>query len=377
MKVAIISFFLLLLGSNQPDELGCMYFNSPFRPDKAKRISKVLINFKDSIPNDSLTIFFSDNNYPEAFSRDIHTAVCIDTLCRLVNITLYWEITGKYLGYSLPSGEELTKREHVPFLDSDYLRLNEILSDSASQLGYYTQDEIHPPKQKNAKTDGITGATIPDLTSSIVPEAAYTSYTLWHLAYGTTRDSIAVYTKRHLLSNGLLINIMQNKNAYGQIKALQWALDSNYPLNQFYESASGVLHGGNYYASRQAINFLKKCSMDNERLQTEVIPLLDSEDFRIKNIAIEFLRTADKISQPAARQIMARIKSDNYYLVNVLLTLLEKRAQPDETDQLNLCKLLDSKNPNIANRVYYFLLNLPDKSPGAEKQLNRYRKKAL
>jgi hypothetical protein len=365
------------LGNNQPDEMGCMYFNSPFRPDKAKRISKVLINFKDSIPNDSLTLFFSDNNYPEAFSRDIHTAVCIDTLCRLVNITLYWEITGKYLGYSLPSGEELTKREHIPFLDSDYLRLNEILSDSSSQLGYYTMAEIHPPKQKNDKTDGITGATIPDLSSWIVPEAAYTSYTLWHLAYGITRDSIVAYTKRHLLSNSLLISIMQKKNPYSQIKALQWAGESDLPLNQFSEPASGILHGGNYYASRQAMNFLKKCRLDNEHLQTEVIPLLDSEDFRIKNIAIEYLRTADQISQPVARQIMTRINSDNYYLVNVLLTLLEKRAKPDEADQLNLCKLLDSKNPNIANRVYYFLLNLPDKSPGVEKQLNRYRKKVL
>ena len=38
------------------------------------------------------------------------------------------------------------------FLDSDYLRLNEILSDSTSQLGYYTPAEIHPPKQKNDKT---------------------------------------------------------------------------------------------------------------------------------------------------------------------------------------------------------------------------------
>jgi hypothetical protein len=72
---------------------------------------------------------------------------------------------------------------------------------------------------------------------------------------------------------------------------------------------------------------------------------------------------------------MNHINSNNYYLVNVILSLLEKRYNPDYEDQLKLCILLESKNENVANRVYYFLLNLPDQSPDLAKQLNRYRKK--
>jgi len=376
MSKGLVTFFaVLLMGSVQPDIKGRIFIDSPFRPDTAAKTSKVLINFNDSIPDDTLTIYFSATSIPEAFSRNIYTAVCIDSLCRPVDITLYWEVTGKYIGYSLPPHEELTKREHVPFLERDYKRLNEILSDSTSQLGFYSPEEIHPSKEAVKKTDGITGATLPDLSPWIVPEAAYTSYTIWHLTYGATRDSIMNYTKKHLLSNQLLTNILQEKDPYNQIIALRWISESDLNRNQFIEPAITILQGGNYQSSRQALKFLKLSGIDKERLQMESIKLLESEEFRIKNLAIEYIRESEKLTRPVAQEIMNHINTDNYYLVNVILSLLEKRTYPDYADQLKLCTLLDSKNENIANRVYYFLLNLPVQSPDLAKQLNRHRKK--
>ena len=376
MTKSFIAFFaLLLLGSSRPDEMGRMFTNSTFRPDKAAKISKVLINFIDSIPDDTLSIYFSATNQPEAFSRNIYTAVCIDSLCRPVDITLYWEVTGKYIGYSLPPREELTKREHVPFSESEYTRLSEILADSSSQLGFYSPEEIHPAKQAIKKTDGITGATLPDLSPWIVPEAAYTSYTIWHLTYGDTCDSIMAYTKKHLLSDQLITSILQNNDPYNQIKALQWISESNLNCSQFIEPALAILHNGNYQSARQALKFLKLSGIDKERLQMEAIKLLDSEDFRIKNLAIEYIRESEILIQPVAQALMTHLESENYYLVNVILTLLEKRYTPDYDDQLKLSSLLDSKNGNAADRVYYFLLNLPNQSPDLAKQLNRYRRK--
>jgi len=376
MSKGILTFFaVLLMGSVQPDKKGQIFINSPFCPDTAAKTSKVMINFNDSIPDDMLTIYFSGTSQPEAFSRNIYTAVCIDSLCRPVDITLYWEMTGKYIGYSLPPGEELTKREHVPFSESDYKRLSEILSDSTSQLGFYSPEEIHPAKQAVKKSDGITGATLPDLSPWIVPEAAYTSYTIWHLTYGATRDSIVNYTKKHLLSNQLLTNILQNKDPYNQIMALRWISESNMNSNQFIEPALTVLQSGNYQSSRQALKFLKLSGIDNERLQLEIIKLLESEEFRFKNLAIEYIRESEKLTTPVAQALMNHINTDNFYLVNVILSLLEKRYNPDYEDQLKLCTLLDSKNENVGNRVYYFLLNLPVQSPDLAKQLNRYRKK--
>ena len=216
-----------------------MVFNTTFRPDKIEKVSRILINFNDTIPNDSLTIYYTGINEPVAFSRDIHTAVCMDSLCRLVDITLFWEITGRYLGFKLPPGTELTKKKHLPFTEMDYNRLNEILSDSASQLGFYTPAEIHPAQPVKVKTDGISGATIPDLGPWIVPEAAYTSYTLWHLTYGSTPDSIVSYTKKHFISNSLLFKLLESKDAFSQLKGLQWT-DKN-PCRSARDS--GCRHG--------------------------------------------------------------------------------------------------------------------------------------
>jgi len=145
-------------------------------------------------------------------------------------------------------------------------------------------------------------------------------------------------------------------------------------VNQFIEPALTILQSGNYQSSRQALKFLKLSGIDKERLQTESVKLLESEEFRIKNLAIEYIRESEKLTRPVAQELMNHINSNNYYLVNVTLSLLEKRYNPDYEDQLKLCKLLDSKNENVANRVYYFLLNLPVQSPDLVKQLNRYRR---
>jgi hypothetical protein len=350
-----------------------MVFNTTFRPDKIEKISKVLINFNDTIPNDSLTIYYSGINEPVAFSRDIHTAVCMDSLCRLVDITLFWEITGRYLGFKLPPGTELTKKKHLPFTEMDYNRLNEILSDSASQLGFYTPAEIHPAQPVKVKTDGISGATIPDLGPWIVPEAAYTSYTLWHLAYGSTPDSIVSYTKKHFISNSLLFKLLESKDAFSQLKGLQWIDQSNESCSQFIEPALKILHNGKFNSSGLALKFLKKCNLDEEKMQKEVIQLLDNEDFRIKNSAIEYFRSSEKLFQSVAKEMIKKTGSENYYLVNVILSLIEKKYQPDFEDQVQLSALLNSHSGSVANRVYIFLLNLPSKSPGLAKQLSRFK----
>ncbi len=376
ISVLIICLFLMS-GNTSFDDGKHLFVNPLFQPGKCLIKKKVLINFNDSIPDDTLTIYFSEPDLPSAFSRDIHTAVCLDTLCRVVDITLYWEITGKYLGFSLPSGTQLTKKEHTPFSEKDYSRLNEILSDSSSQLRTFTPEDIHPVKKSVNHTDGITGATLPDLASWIVPEAAYSSYTLWHITYGETRDTILTYTYNQLVSDQLLIKLLNEDDPYDQVKALQWSSSVKLKSSQYNDLVIRILHGKNYKSSGQALQFLKRNGMDLERLQKEVIPLLDSEDFRIKYVAIEYFRECQLLRPTVAREMMSRLYSDNYYLVNVILTLFEKRFQPDWDDQRNLSKLLANKNINIANRVYHFLLNLPDHSPALIKQLNRYRRKAL
>ena len=310
-------------------------------------------------------------NLPVAFSRKIHSTVCGDTVCRLVNLTIYWEVTGKFIGYSIPRNAELTKKDHVPFLESDYNRLSRILADSSSLLKFYTLDELGPYPKSVERIDGITGATIPDLSSWIVPNAAYTSCTLWHIAYGATRDSIQAYTRSHLLSKQMLNHLLQNSDSYNQNKAFQWIIGSKFDRIQFIDQALIVLHKGNFQAFGLALNFLKN-GIEKDRLQLQLVHLLGHEDFRIKNMAMEYLRESQKFSRPVAQELMTFLLSDNYYLVNGILSLMEKRYDPDLKDLLKISSLLRSKNTNIANRVYYFLLSKNARYQIITKKLEEY-----
>ena len=368
----IIVFVISIFGYKLPDSKSRHLFNHPFDPDKSFITKKILIDFRDTIPDDTLTIYYSAPNHPNAVSRNIHTAVCIDTLCRLVDITIFWEITGKYLGFTLPTGEELTKKKHTPFTEGDYIRLNEILGDSLSQLGLYSAQDIHPPKQTNVKTDGISGATIPDLTPWIVPEAAYTSHTLWHLTYGASRDSILAYTFNHFLSNRFLTELLNSGDAYSQVKALQWIGKDSLTGKQFIIPVISILHNGNFAACRQALKFLQMNMDNNKLLQYEVVQLFDNEDFRIKNTAIEYFRTVSGLDPSVAKEMIRRAHSDNFYIVNVLLSIIEKKYEPDFEDQRALSVLLESKNGSLANRVFVYLSKLSKRSPEVVKKLKQY-----
>ena len=41
--------------------------------------------------------------------------VCLDDVCKLVEVTLYWDEIGYYKRLEYPKGKPLTKLEHEPF----------------------------------------------------------------------------------------------------------------------------------------------------------------------------------------------------------------------------------------------------------------------
>src|SRR3546814_5039171 len=66
----------------------------------------------------------SDLGFPVAYYRKINTDVCFDGKCRMLKVSLYWNVTGRFLGIELPPGEFLSKSDHEPFTLSEYYRMN-------------------------------------------------------------------------------------------------------------------------------------------------------------------------------------------------------------------------------------------------------------
>src|SRR3546814_13230678 len=91
------------------------------RPTLDLPVSEVrtsLVTVEDSIPNDTLFQLLSSEGFPVAYYRKINTDVCFDGKCRMLKVSLYWKITGRYLGLELPPGEFLRDRKRTRLTSS-------------------------------------------------------------------------------------------------------------------------------------------------------------------------------------------------------------------------------------------------------------------
>ncbi|WP_353718925.1 hypothetical protein [Dyadobacter sp. 676] len=155
----------------------------------------------DSIASDTIFQVWSKEGYPLHYYKKIRTSVCFDNKCRLLKCTLYWNVTGRYLGFELEKGEYLSKARHKPFKRKEYARLHEILSDPFSRLSGLSYGELAPrPGIANAKNgvDAVTSATAASILDEVVAGAAYTTYKMWHVVNGPTQDEVRNLTVESL-----------------------------------------------------------------------------------------------------------------------------------------------------------------------------------
>lgn len=129
---------------------------------------------------------------PYAYSSHILTPVCDDSLCALMNIKVYWNLLGNYIGYDTIAGDPLTKNDHLPFLTEDYQKLHQLLSDDNSIIKRKEKHELFDSEQKRVSevVDAVTGATAKEISEAVVDGALYSCYTLYHIVYGPLSKSI-------------------------------------------------------------------------------------------------------------------------------------------------------------------------------------------
>ncbi|MFT5823066.1 MAG: hypothetical protein ACI8ZM_004325 [Crocinitomix sp.] len=177
----------------------------------------------DSLDNEVYYLTTKDRK-PIAYFSPVFTPVCIDGTCYPIKINLFWDLAGNYLKYSLDAREILTKVEHLPFTEFDYGLLHRVIANHKSALANYTIYELVDTmsiSEKEAKVDGVTGATRPELQGAFVPDALYTSYTLWHLAR-KPQLQIEAYTINRIFHSQLFYHVLTTPQLGGQELALHY-----------------------------------------------------------------------------------------------------------------------------------------------------------
>ena len=273
----------------------------------------------------------------------------------------------------MPKQQELTKKKHIAFSETDYGLLHRILADSLSLLAHYKLADILPKNTANLSVDAVSGATIPDLNHYIVPEAAYTSHTLWHLVYGASRDSLNK-VMRNIISAPLLDSLLKINNAYDRLWAINNAEIIGLPTETYVPYALQMLQDGDYNTVKGALVFLDNNLPFNETYQAALLNLLLRNSFDTKRLAIERIQKIDTFNVLNAQKIIKCLPDESPFVVKALLSVLEKKYDPSADDIRNISNLLGSSNKQVALYTYIYLLVLQKDHPWLKKRLLQFQK---
>ena len=311
--------------------------------------------YKDTMSDDSLYLLKTKEHIPIHYFRNINTEVCFDNQCRLLDITVFWNITGRYLGFELPYGEFLSKYDHEPFVIREYERLNELLADPTLPFGDITFKKlIELPETGKEQIDGISGATTEDLSEMVVKGAAYTTYTLWNIVYGPTSGLVAHLTEDQLSSE--LIEMILKSPA---INDRFWALDrisQNTVLNtKLIATLLDMISEDNFSLTYNTINALTPAHLVSEYLQLGLFSKYDKVSHSIQQMIIDKFMVAPHLHPKIVATSREFLDQLNGKQLGDLLLLYSKHAVNDLETCKTVSKILQNDNRFIALQAYKFL----------------------
>ncbi len=184
---------------------------------------KFNVKINDSTETTIIQAINPETKLPVYYYSKLYVPACNTGECKIIDITMYWDIYGNYFKYTVPKASPLTKANHVEFKKSDYYKLHIILTDTTSSLKTLKFNELTEKQAgKRFKTDGKTGASIKFIGELHIKGAVKTSHTLWHIANDEAHDKIARATDKYFHNHKDLPTLFKNepKSSTGIIKLL-------------------------------------------------------------------------------------------------------------------------------------------------------------
>jgi len=365
---------LALLLSFLFKEENIVRMNLPSVSSEISEINSIYVDIKDTIPNDSVLVYFDKNGYPIKYSRDIFTGVCIDGKCRLLQIILFWNATGRYLGFELPHGEFLSKTEHDPFVPAEYDRLHELLTEANSPLATYSIDELVPAKDSSKqKVDAVSSATIAAVLDYIVEGAVYTTYTLWHIVHGPTKREIEKLTTARLDAE-LALQILNCNNLSDQVWTLNHISGDMEISPDLLDKLIELISGEDIYLAERSLNALKP-EVINQHIQLELAKIFSTSGFLQKRLIIQKLQEIKELNAEVVQIFSSELCNLNGTLTKNVLELYKIHSVDDSYTVSEVTKLLKHENRYISNQAFQYLDNIENPDKKTQKSILKYKKK--
>lgn len=375
MKRIILSLlFLTVFLSFHPGDKNIQRFNQPELFNKVEKITPHHVNFNDTIPGNTLYEYQDSSEIPLMYSREILTGVCIDGKCRMVRINLFWYVTGRYLGFELPNKEFLSKTEHKPFTPEEYDRLHELLANSLSPLAQYSLEELALKDSSATNVDAVSTATIAAVLNHIVEGAVFTTYTLWHIVYGTTQHEIENLTSKNLTPQ-LTLQLLTNEALVDKIWALNHISEETEITPLIENKILELIKGKDVYLAERALNALKHELLAENHIQHQLVSIFSETSYLQKRLILKRLEQAPVIHSEPAGKLAAEMQNLRGALVRTAIQLFEKHDIKNKKVIDEVTGLLENENRFIASQAIHFLEQLKDPDKRTQRKLVKYKKK--
>ena len=322
------------------------------------------VDMNDSIPENNLLYkLSSENGIPVSFYREIFTSVCFDNKCRPLSINLYWNITGRYLGFELLEGEFLSKTDHEPFSVEEYEKLNQILATEDSPLAHieYSQLTVEPDSHGFGDIDAISSATPQNLTPYVIKGAAYTTFKLWHFIYGPTKKEVQKLTIKEI-SPELIVKILESPDQFDKIWALEH-IDGYVVLTPELKFKIFELINGNVYALvDKALNSINKSELNSAPVQDLLVEALLRQNYNLQILVIDKIEGCVSLNDSSKMKLIDNLGDFNGQVFKQVLEVLEENKLTIKM-YYKIAELLQSENRFISRNIEMFLRNKDIKDP--------------
>lgn len=335
------------------------YFATPTLPQNVASVHRILIDTGEvSTPKDTLFQLLNARGAPISYYREINTEVCFDGSCRLLRINLYWNVTGRYLGFELPPAEFLSKAEHEPFNKQEYQQLHTILADSLSPIGDFGYQKLVPENTVPERVDGVTRPTSKDVLQYVVKGAVFTTHTMWNLVYGQTRKDVEHATEA-ALNPRFLLDILNSHDIWDRY----WVLDRMHMLPdvppQVKNKVISFVCDSSYNLALHTLTVLPKDWGEDSAAQQALWLTFDCVLPALKPKVMEKLSTYEKLNRSILLDIADRLPTMYGPVLNAALQCLRKYLLEEPEILQRVTALLDHNNPYIVKQINKFLQEVP------------------
>ena len=329
----------------------------------------------EAVPMDmELVQYFDEEGEPHHYSLWVDSVICRDKTCEIVQVEIFWDAFGQYDKYFVEKGEDLTKLDHVPFSKEDHAKLQRILKDKESPLREVTKDGLVGQKAKSA-VDGVAGATVLTLNSTVVVGAGYTCYDLWHWANGELTGII-----RDISGKSASISKLKNLLKIPKEDTVHFAIDNLKKRkvfdNETRNAVIGSMKSGGDELIGAALEYLNLASKNSDEYFNAVGKIY-ADCSSNKRVFITTSLTKDTRTPPKGfySKLSQSLKAlQSYHEVHLLLTLFDKRKAWSADIEKNVIELISHPKFFFSRRAYWFL---KDKklTPENKQKLDAYYKK--